>query len=377
MRILVATDSYKGSMDAAAATSAIARGLAGAWPEAAITPCPLTDGGEGFVSTLVAAAGGGFAEAQVSGPLGEPATARYGVLEEGAAVVVELSSAAGLVQVPPARRDPLVTTTYGVGELIAEAYARHGFERLYLGLGGSATVDGGAGLLSALGVRFLDAAGRPVPRGGGGLAAIAAIDTADASPLLNRVSWTVAVDVDNPLVGPRGAAPVYGPQKGADPGRVATLEAGLVRLADALEAATGVRVHDVPGCGSAGGVPAGLLALAGATLTPGFELAAVAVGLDGLLAATDLVVTGEGQLDRQSFEGKVVGRLAARCRVLGLPLVALVGAVEEEGAALMLEGGGSAWSIVPGPMPLEEAMREGERLLERQAAMLGRLLTWR
>ncbi|MFP5502043.1 MAG: glycerate kinase [Candidatus Sericytochromatia bacterium] len=375
MSWLVATDSFKGSLSAAAASAAIARGLAASGLE--VDLCPLSDGGEGFVSAIVEGAGGRIEVASTTDALGGPIEAAYGLIDGGETGVVELSSAAGLVQLPPGMRDPSRTTTYGVGALIAEAHRRHGFKHLLLGLGGSATVDGGAGLLEALGVRFLDHEGRPVPRGGGGLVRLARIESADASPVLTACTITLAVDVDNPLLGPRGAAPVYGPQKGADAAMVGALEAGLKRLAGAIAAATGRELAAMPGTGSAGGVPAGLLAFGRARMQPGFEIAAAAVGLEARLQAASLVVTGEGRLDRSSFEGKVVGRLAARCQALGLPLVVVAGTLDPEGVALLEAAGGAAFSLVPGPMPLAQAEAEAEALLERQGRMLARVLGWR
>lgn len=371
--ILIATDTFKGSLGAAGATRAIARGLAAAWPDARLDPCPISDGGEGFVEAMVQATGGTIERAETTNALGEPITAAYGVLDGGRTVAVELSAAAGLAQVPMARRQPLETTTYGVGTLIARAHARHPFHKLLLALGGSATVDGGAGLLAALGVELLDASGRPIPLGGGGLASLARVENARAPAYVLDGDVQLAVDVTNPLVGPRGAARVYGPQKGATPEDVEVLEANLRHFADVLLADTGLRVHDTPGAGSAGGVPAGLMALAGARMTSGFELVASAVGLDERLATADLVITGEGQLDRSSFEGKVVGRLAERCQARGIPLVAVVGNVDPEGEALLAALGGTAMTLVPGPMAVEAAMAQAEALLERAGSVVGRL----
>jgi glycerate kinase len=377
LTILIATDSYKGSLGAAEATRAIARGLAAGCPEACLDACPVSDGGEGFLEAMVLAGEGTIERAETTDALGRAIEAAYGVLDGGQTVAVELSSAAGLVQVPKAQRDPLVTTTFGVGTLIAKAYERHRFNRLLLALGGSATVDGGAGLLAALGVKFLDAEDRPIPLGGGGLTRLARIDASGLSPALRDSEVLIAVDVTNPLLGPRGAAPVYAPQKGADPQAIAALETGLRHLADALEVSTGVRVHDLPGTGSAGGVPASLVALVGAKMEPGFELVAQAVDLEARLAAADVVVSGEGQLDESSFEGKVVGRLATRCRDRGLPFVAVVGNVTPEGEALLGEVGGSAFSLVSGPMELDVAMGCAERDLERMGRAIGRLLKTR
>ncbi len=370
MRILIAPDTFKESLPAAEAARAIARGLQSALPEALLDVCPLSDGGEGFVETLVQASGGRLDHASTTDALGRPITAAFGVL--GDTVAIELSAAAGLAQVPPDRRNPLDTTTYGVGTLIAEAYARHAFRTLLLAVGGSATVDGGAGLLEALGVRFLDVSGAPVPRGGAGLRRISRIDPSDAHPLLKEARIRIAVDVSNPLLGPRGAAPVYGPQKGATPEDVRELEAGLANLADRLAAETGIRVHDLPGTGAAGGVPAGLVSLAGTQLEPGFDLVAEALGLEAKLKAADWVITGEGQLDRSSFEGKVVGRLSERSpegRV-----IVIAGRVTPEGEALLEERGGAAFSLVREPMTRESAMGQAASLLERTARSIALLL---
>ncbi len=370
MRILVAPDTFKESLTAAEAARAIARGLQSALPEAKLDLCPLSDGGEGFVETLVQASGGRLDDAPTTDALGRPITASYGVL--GDTVAIELSAAAGLAQVPPDRRNPLDTTTYGVGTLIAEAYARHAFRSLLLAVGGSATVDGGTGLLEALGVRFLDASGVPVPRGGGGLRQIDRIDLSDAHPVLREARIRIAVDVTNPLLGSRGAAPVYGPQKGASPEDVRELEAGLANLADRLEAQTGIRVHDMPGTGAAGGVAAGLVSLAGARMEPGFEIVAEALGLEARLRAADWVLTGEGQLDRSSFEGKVVGRLCERRPQGGMVVIA--GRVTPEGEDVLAARGGAAFSLVREPMALEAAMARAESLIERTARAIGMLL---
>lgn len=362
--VVSAPNTFKGSMSAAVAARAIARGVRAVLPEAQVREVPLSDGGEGMVETLVEATGGRIATARVTDARGGSIVASYGRLGDGQTVVVELSAAAGLVQLSPERRDPMVTTTRGVGELVLAAWQERPFEKLILSLGGSATVDGGAGLLQALGIRLLDAEGRDLPPGGGALSRLARVDAAGAHPLLSA-RLELAVDVTNPLLGPRGAAPVYAPQKGATPRQVQELEAALAHYADVLAAVSGVRIHAMPGAGSAGGVSGGLVALARASMVPGFELVARAVGLDERLAGADLVITGEGQLDEQSFEGKVVGRLAERCRSRGLPLLVIAGSLTPEGETLLMEAGGLAQPLVPGPMSLEAAMREGEPLLER------------
>lgn len=371
--VLVAPTTFKGSLTAEEAAHAMARGVAHAWPKALVRELPLSDGGEGMVETLVAATRGRLEHADVTDALGRPIRAPFGILGDDATAVVNLSSAAGLVQLNAAERDPMRTTTFGVGQLIVAAYARHSFRKLILALGGSATVDGGVGLMQALGVRFLDALGQELPPGGGVLVSLARIDRSGAHPLLSAVEIQLGVDVTNPLLGARGAAPVYAPQKGASPEDVQALTTSLARLADVLEETTGVRVHEIPGIGSAGGVPASLVAIANAQMVPGFDLIAAAVELEGNLEGVSLVLTGEGQLDDQSFEGKVIGRLLERCQDHGLPLIAIAGNLTPEGEARLNRQGGAALSLVPGPMAMETSFQEAEILLERATARAIRL----
>lgn len=371
--VLVAPTTFKGSLTAEQATRAMGRGVSQAWPGATVRELPMSDGGEGMVETLVAATGGKLLQADVTDALGRPIQAPFGVLGDGT-VVINLSSAAGLVQLQEAERAPLRTSTFGVGQLIAAAYDSHPFRKLILALGGSATVDGGVGIMQALGVRFLDASEQELPRGGGALVSLARIECAGAHPLLAEAAIQLAVDVENPLLGERGAAPVYAPQKGASGEDVQALTASLTRLADVLEATTGIRVHERPGTGSAGGVPATLVALANAQMVPGFDLIATAVALEDHMEGVSLVITGEGQLDEQSFEGKLIGRLLERCQDRGLPLVAIAGNLTLEGEARLNLLGGMAMPLVPGPMAAETAFQEAETLLERATSRAIRLL---
>jgi glycerate kinase len=371
--ILVAPNTFKGSLSAREAAEAIASGLRRVDPEVALRLLPLSDGGEGLVETLVAGTGGQLATMLATDALGRPIVASYGRLGDGETVAVELSSAAGLVQIPADQRNPLITTTRGVGELIAAAWAEAPFKKLLLTLGGSATVDGGVGLLQALGVRFRDVHGDELPPGGAALRALAKIDPTGAHPVLREAAIRVAVDVTNPLVGERGAARVYGPQKGAEPEAVERLEAALTRLADVLAETTGMRVHDQPGAGAAGGVSAPLVALFGAERIPGFDLAAEAVHLDEALSEADWAITGEGRLDDQSFEGKVVGGLAERARRHGVGVVAIAGMLTEVGENRLAELGGAAFPLVEGPIEEAMAMHQAAALLERAAARLLRV----
>lgn len=359
--MLLAPNAYKESLSALEAARAMARGLATLPVEPVL--CPLSDGGDGFLEALVMA-GAALETVEVSDAIGRPVSATYA--RTGDTVIAELVSAAGLAQIPVDRRDPLLTTTYGVGEILARAWDRGPFRRAILGLGGSATVDGGVGLLQALGIRFLDDEDREVGRGGGGLATISRIDRSAASPVLDA-EIVLAVDVTNPLLGPRGAARVYGPQKGATPESVEALEAGLARLARVLARETGRQVADLPGAGATGGVPAGLVAIADARLTPGFLMVAEAIGLEARVARAGLVLTGEGRLDDQTFDGKVIGRLAELCETHRVPLVAIAGGLTADGIAALNRRGGWAFSLVDGPMPLSDAQADAGSLLARAA----------
>ena len=328
--MVVAPDSFKGSLPADEAAAAIGAGVeAGAGGEPIeVLLRPVADGGEGTVA-MVLAAGWRRRERTVRGPCGDPVVAPYALSPSGAGVrtaVVELATAAGLGP-RPTSRDALSTSTYGVGELVRAALD-DGVARLVLGIGGSATTDGGAGLAAALGVRFLDAAGELLPHGGGALGDLDRVDVTGLDPRVRDVEVVVASDVDNPLTGPEGAAAVYGPQKGAAPQDVTVLDAGLVRLAEVLRRDLGRDVAGVPGAGAAGGVGAGALAFLGARLTPGIDLLLDLVGFDGDLVGKDLVVTGEGSIDAQSLSGKAPVGVARRARAAGVPVLLVGGRVD-------------------------------------------------
>ncbi len=341
----------------------MARGVVRAAPGAMLDRVPMADGGEGTVAALVAATGGSFREATVHGPLGERLPARFGLLGDGRTAAIEMAAASGLVLVPTDRRDPLVATTRGTGELLLAAIAA-GATRVIVGIGGSATNDGGAGLGQALGFRLLDEAGHELGPGGGALGRLARIDASGRRPELDGVAVAVACDVTNPLCGPSGASAVYGPQKGATPAMVAVLDANLAHFAAIVERDLGVSIRDLPGSGAAGGLGGGLVAFAGGRLEPGINLVIEAVDLKSRLEGADLCLTGEGALDDQSAFGKTavgVGRLA---HSLGCPAIALAGSIGP-GAEVTLDQGLDAYfSICPGPMSLEEAMARAEELLE-------------
>lgn len=373
MRIVIAPDSFKGSLTAAQAAGAMGRGVQAALPGAEVVRLPMADGGEGTLDALVAATGGQVLTAAVTGPLGEPLSARWGLLGDGRTGVIEMAAASGLLLVPPERRDPTATTTYGTGELIRHAL-NQGVERLVVGIGGSATNDGGAGMVMALGGQLLGRDGRPLGFGGAALLGLDRIDLSGLDPRLARVELLVACDVDNPLTGPRGASAVYGPQKGATPEMVPLLDRALSRLAAVMARDLGRDVAGLPGAGAAGGLGAGLMGFLGAGLAPGVEVVMEAVRFDELLTGADLVLTGEGRTDGQTLAGKVplgVARRAARRKV---PVVVLSGGVTPDAMTLHEHGITALLSIADGPMPLEQAMARAAELLERTAGEVARLV---
>jgi len=382
MKVVIAPDSFKGSLRAKHVGEALAtglrRGLAAlgvADPELEVVP--LADGGEGTLEALVEATGGALHEARVTGPLGEPVDAAYGVLGDGVTGVVEMATASGLELVPDDRRDPRRTTTYGTGELIRLLAYERKLERLIVGIGGSATNDGGAGMAQALGVRLLDARGQELAGGGGALAHLARID---ASGLVTRalgLEVIVACDVDNPLTGPDGASRTYGPQKGATEAMVEELDRNLARYADVLRRDLGRDVEKVPGAGAAGGLGAGLLVFLDAELKRGIDLVLDAVGFDRRLDGADLVITGEGKLDAQTLRAKLPLGVAKRAARRGVPVIAVGGAVEPGAYRLHEHGVVALLSATPGPMPVSQALARAREHLEQTGEELGRLLALR
>ncbi len=372
-RIVIAPDSYKGSVSATEVARAMARGFGRVFTEAEIRAIPIADGGEGTVEALVAATDGAFRQTQVSGPLGEPVTARWGVLGDGRTAVIEMAAAAGLSLIPPARRNPLTATTQGVGELIRAALDA-GFRRLIVGIGGSATNDGGAGMARALGARFLDADGQVLPPGGGALRQLATIDIGSLDPRLREADIVAACDVDNPLCGPRGATAVYGPQKGATPAMVERLDESLRHYGQIAIATFGRNVAETPGAGAAGGLGAGLLWFAGARLQPGIAIVIAATGLRDWIRQADLVVTGEGSTDWQTAFGKAPAGIAGLARDFQVPVICLSGGLGTGYRQLHAIGIAAAASTVPGPMPLADCMAAGVALIEDAAERVARLL---
>ncbi|MHC4860621.1 MAG: glycerate kinase family protein, partial [Planctomycetota bacterium] len=359
MRVLVAPDSFKESLDAASAARAMARGVLAAEPAAEIDECPVADGGEGTVDALVRATGGEVVRTPATGPLGTAMEAAWGLLGDGRTAVIEMAAAAGLPLVPPAERDPTRTTTFGVGELILAALDA-GRSRIVVGLGGSATGDGGVGMAQALGVGF---EGVPAPATGGDLPGIQDVDPTAADDRLADAELIGACDVVNPLTGPRGAARVFGPQKGATPEQVEALERGLLHLASVAPWAN----PEEPGAGAAGGLGYGLRALLGARLGRGIDIVLDAVGIGARLAAADLVLTGEGRLDAQSAEGKAIEGVLRAARAAGVPVIVLAGEVAPGAVEALGPGVVACRSIRERAESREQALRESAGLLEALA----------
>ncbi len=379
MRVLIAPDSFKGSLD----PTAVARGLAEGWQRARpldiIRIIPLADGGEGLLEAIKASSSN-WLELPVHArdPLGRAVEAKF--LRAGDSAIVELASASGLSRVASDERDAMASSTLGTGQVLAAAVGL-GVRDIVLGLGGSATTDGGAGLLSALGARFVDERGQDLYGGGGALGRLARVDLDDVAPILGEVRLTIASDVRNPLLGDLGAAATYGPQKGADERQVRDLDANLGHYADLLEASAGRKIRDVPGAGAAGGTAAGLLAIADRfasfEIRPGVEVVMELTGFDEALSASDLVLTGEGRIDKQTGFGKTAMGVAQRAHDAGVHCVCFGGGVLPEGIEALARVGAIVVPVIERPITVEEAMAAGAaplvRAVERTARLAGLL----
>jgi glycerate kinase len=379
LRVVIAPDSFGGALDSVGVTDAIAAGWQRTRPDDTVVRAPMADGGEGTLAALAAALGDRAERrtTSVTDPLGRPVEAAWLLLDEGGGAFIEMAEASGLARLAEAERTPaaaLAASTRGTGELLRAALDA-GVERITVGLGGSATTDGGSGMLAALGARLLDAEGRDLPPGGAALEGLARIDARGLDPRLAQVAITVASDVTNPLCGPAGAAATYGPQKGADPEAVARLDAALRRFGDAIEAAAGRLVAELPGAGAAGGTTAALLGFTAAVVRPGVEVVAELVDLAAALEAADLVITGEGRADEQTLSGKAAMGVARLARTRNAPVILLTGGLGPGAAALDASGVFAAVQpIGDRPMTLEEAMADTERLLANAAERLARTL---
>ncbi|MDG5496016.1 glycerate kinase [Niveispirillum sp. BGYR6] len=371
MKILIAPDSFKESLAAQAVAEQIAAGIRDALPTADCRIAPMADGGEGTVAAMVAALDGQIRQISVTGPLGEPVMACYGV--SGQTAIIEMAAAAGLALVPPARRDPSQTTSFGLGQLIRDVLDQ-GARHLIIGIGGSATNDGGAGMAQALGIRLLDAEDRDLPFGGGALTRLARLDMTGLDARLQACRVEVACDVDNPLIGPQGASAIFAPQKGADAAMVQRLDAALSHLAEIIRRQRGLDVANLPGGGAAGGLGAGLHAFLGATLRPGVDIISQAIGLQDRIAWADLVITGEGRLDGQSLHGKVPVGVARLAAAQGKPVIAIAGSLGDGAERLRETGICAMVSCVPGPCTLEKALDDAAANIRRTARTMAELL---
>lgn len=373
MKIIIAPDSFKESMSAECAANAITKGFKSVFPDAQYLCLPIADGGEGTVDALIAAAGGERVSLEVKGPLGDMVSAYYGLLHNGETAVIEMAQASGLMLVSPEQRNPMLTTSYGTGQLIQDALEK-GVKKIILGIGGSATVDGGVGMLQALGVVFYDNQQNKLGLGGEVLNHIATIDTSSLSPHLQHCMIEVACDVDNPLVGERGAAMIFGPQKGATASMILELEKGLNRFAEVIQQIKGHDFRHLSGGGAAGGISVAAAAFMNAKLKPGIDIVIDAVKLEQEILDTDLVIVGEGSMDGQTAGGKAplgIAKVAAKHNV---PVIALSGVLGKGVEALHQEGIDAFFSILPRLSPLDEALKQGAENVQKAAYNIAKVL---
>ena len=368
-KIIVASDSFKGCLSSLEIARAAGNGIRKVLPDCELAGIPVADGGEGTTEALVAAMNGRFVSCDVHDPLMNLIQAEYGILGDGITAVIEMASASGLTLVPSEKRNPLLTTTYGTGELIQDALQK-GCRRFLIGIGGSATNDAGTGMLQALGFRFLDSAGNKLGKGGQILEQIAQIDSENVIPALQESVFTIACDVNNPFSGENGAAFVYARQKGADDAMIRQLDNGLKHFATVIHTSLGKDIDAIPGAGAAGGLGGGFLAFLPATLKPGIQMVLEALDFDNRIQNADLIITGEGKLDRQTGMGKTPAGVLEAGKRQQIPVIAIGGSVEESDA-LLQQGFLAVLSIQPGPVSLEQAMeasfafRQIERIVEQ------------
>ncbi len=372
IKVVCAPDSFKGSISAVDAALAMEEGVKKYLPSAIVEKIPLSDGGEGLVETLLASAGGTSQVIKVTDPLGEPIWSEYGILNDKKTAVMEMAAASGLPLIPREKRNPLKTTTTGTGELVKNALDK-GCSRIIMGIGGSATNDGGMGMASALGIRIFDAEGNLLAGKGEDLIKIKRIDLEELDPRIKKVKIQVACDVNNPLTGPEGAARVYGPQKGASEEMVEVLERGLKNLAEIIKKQYNLDVEDVPGAGAAGGLGAALLAFFGGELQPGTDLVLQAVSFSERIEGAQLILTGEGKLDKQTAHGKVIAGVSREAGKKGIPVVALAGTIEDAEYLHDKLELNAYYPIVNRPMSLDEAVENAFDLIREAAQQVVRI----
>ncbi|MBU3568943.1 glycerate kinase [Priestia aryabhattai] len=366
MKIVIAPDSFKESLTALRVCEAVEKGIKTHFPNAEISKVPMADGGEGTVQSLVDATDGEVIQARVTGPLGKEVEAFYGILGDGKTAVIEMAAASGLHHVPVDKRNPLVTTTRGTGELILKALD-HKVKHIIIGIGGSATNDGGAGMAKALGAKLLDAKGAEIKEGGGSLGQLTSIDLTNLDSRLAETKVEVACDVDNPLTGETGASAVFGPQKGATPDMVKQLDRNLAHYAAIVGKEMGIHIQSVPGAGAAGGLGGGLLAFLSAELKPGVDIVIKATQLESYIKNADLVITGEGRIDGQTIYGKTPIGVAKTAKKHSVPVVAIAGSIVAGSEAVYEHGISALFSVVPGAVTLPEALEKADENIERTA----------
>ena len=366
MKIVIAPQGFKGNLTALEVARAIEEGIKRIVPDAETVLKPMADGGEGTVQALVDATGGELIITEVTGPLEERVNAHWGILSDKTTAVIEMASASGLPLVPPEKRNPFITTTYGTGELIRAALDR-GCRKLIIGIGGSATNDGGIGMAQALGARLLDADNKELPFGGAALARLERIDISGMDPRLADFEVTLASDVNNPLCGPRGASAIYGPQKGASPEMVKQLDAALSHYADVIKKDLDIDLREVPGAGAAGGLGLGLMVFLKAKAVPGIDVVIRATNLVADLKGAEIVFTAEGRIDCQSAMGKVPTGVALAAKEFGATVIALAGEVADDCRVVFDQGIDAVLSIAPGPITLDQSMADAEKLLTNAA----------
>lgn len=371
---IIAPDSFKESMTAKQAGKAIARGFKTIYGDAINTvTIPMADGGEGTMQSLADALHGKVYKQIITGPLGEKVEAAYAISTDRSTAIIEMAEASGLALIPPSKRNPLITTTYGTGELI-KAALEQGVSKIILGIGGSATNDGGAGMIAALGGRFHTSTGEIIPQGGATLADVVSLDLMNVDPRLKETEMFVACDVTNPLLGPNGASAVYGPQKGATAEMVKELDQALENFHNVLLKETGKNVKDIPGAGAAGGLGAGLLACCDATLQKGIDIVLKETEFERKLKSASLVITGEGKLDDQTIYGKTPIGVAKAAKEKNVPVIALCGTLGNGYEAVYDHGIDAVFSIARGPGTLDEALQTGEENLQELARNVASML---
>ena len=372
MKIVIAPDSFKESLNAFEVANAIEKGFKHIFPDATYVKVPMADGGEGMVQALIDATQGKLMEMEVTAPLGNPIIASFGISGDGKTAMIEMAAASGLALVPKEQRNPLLTTTYGTGELIRAAL-NHGVEKIILGIGGSATNDGGVGMLQALGAQFLDANNQPIAMGGAALAHLARVDYSNLDARLHNVHFEVACDVDNPLYGTHGASAVFGSQKGATPQMIQTLDYALQHYAHIVQRDLGKDIAHVAGAGAAGGMGAALLTLPNVELKAGVQIVIETVNLAQSVADADWVITGEGRMDAQSIRGKTPIGVARIAKQFGKPVVAIVGCLGEDYEIVFNHGIDAVFPIISRLGSLEDTLAHAEYNLISTAQNVARL----